>query len=204
MSRSVALLALLLAASFPAVSSAGTETDLAPIRAEEVKCEPVKPKVLRGLAVRAALGPAFWIGEVGKDTRPGFAFTFGAGYEFTSWLALELSWSSGAHDTDQPAPPAPGSFSTHAVHGGLRLGVPVGSLDLFLRGGAGWMWSRPNILVRVEKFDGQVRIGWLGGAGVTWHTPRRHVWVGLEGNVLGAVDFPGMLILAGVVIGVTL
>lgn len=191
MARSIALLALLLAAAFP-------------VRAGEVKCEPVKPKVLRGPVVRAAIGPAFWIGEVGQDSRPGFGLTFGAGYEFTSWLALEISWSSGTHDTDQPVPPAPGSFSTHAVHGGLRLGVPVGPFDIFLRGGAGWMWSRPNILVRVEKFDGQVRIGWLGGAGVTWHTPRRHVWVGLEGNVLGAVDFPGMMIMAGVVIGVTL
>jgi hypothetical protein len=30
------------------------------------------------------------------------------------------------------------------------------------------------------------------------------VWIGLEGSVLGAVDFPGMLIMAGAVIGVTL
>jgi hypothetical protein len=190
MMRNIALLALLLTAL--------------PAGAEEEKCPPVKPEVLRGPVVRAALGSAVWVGEVGEQSRPGFGITIGAGYEFFSWLALEVSWSSGTHDTDQPAPPAPGSFSTHAVHGGLRLGVPVGSFDIFLRGGAGWMWSRPNILVRIEKFDGQARLGWMGGAGFTWHTPRRHVWIGLEGSVLGAVDFPGMLIMAGAVIGVTL
>jgi len=203
MTRDIVLVALLLAV-LPARAEAGSGSVPADETAGEPECPPIKPDVLRGPVVRAAVGSAIWVGEVGEQSRPGFGITIGAGYEFFSWLALELSWSSGAHDTDQPAPPAPGSFSTHAVHGGLRLGVPVGSFDIFLRGGAGWMWSRPNILVRIEKFDGQVRAAWMGGAGFTWHTPRRHVWVGLEGSVLGAVDFPGMMIMAGAVIGVTL
>jgi len=39
---------------------------------------------------------------------------------------------------------------------------------------------------------------------LTWHTPRRHVWIGLELDALGAVDFPGFLVLVSAVIGVTL
>lgn len=167
-------------------------------------CEPQAPLVPRGFAVRTALGPAFWTGAVGQASRPGLAFVFGAGYELFSWLALEATWASGFHETDQPRPPARGSFATHALHGGLRLGLPLDPFDLFLRGGAGITWAQPDILVRIPRFDGRSRVGWMGGAGFHWHTPRRHVWVGLEIDVLGAVDFPGMLILGSAVMGVTL
>jgi hypothetical protein len=167
-------------------------------------CEPQEPRVPRGFSVRTALGPAFWTGDVGGDSHPGMMFVFGAGYELFSWLAVEATWASGFHETDQPRPPAPGSFATHVLNGGLRLALPLEPFDLFLRGGAGIMWSRPDILVRIPRFDGKTRVGWLGGAGFNWHTPRRHVWIGLEVDALGAVDFPGILVLASAVIGVTL
>jgi hypothetical protein len=117
---------------------------------------------------------------------------------------IEAGWCTGFYDTDQPNPPAPGSFATHALHGSLRLGLPLATFDLYLRGGAGWMWSQPDILVRIPEFDSQLRLSWLGGAGFTWHTPRRHVWVGLEGNALGAGGLPGVMIVGTVVLGVTL
>ncbi len=171
---------------------------------EPPACPEPPSGVPRGLFIRSALGPAVWFGSVGRDSKPGLAFSFGAGWEFFSWLAVEAAWTAGFHDTDQPRPPAPGSYTTHAFHGGLRFGLPLGRFDLFLRGGAGVQWSRPDILVRIERFDAQSRFSWLGGLGFTWHTPRRHFWIGLQADAMGALDFPGVLVTVSGAVGCTL
>jgi hypothetical protein len=169
----------------------------------DTECQPAEPAVARGLVVRTALGPAFWTDRVGSASKPGLGFVFGAGYELFSWLALEVNWSSGFHDTNQPRPPAPGSFATYALHAGLRANVPIGPFDIVARGGGGFMLAQPDILVRISAFDGQARLSWLGGLGFVWHTPRRRVWIGLEATAIGAGGFPGTLIMASTLIGVT-
>ncbi len=173
--------------------------------AAEEACQPAEPKVPRGIVLRTALGAAVWTGEVGDSSQVGLGFTFGAGYEFFSWLAVEGSWSTGFHDTNQPFPPASGNFATHAFHFTSRFTLPLDAFDLFLRGGVGWSWSQPDILLRIEEFDASPRFSWLGGGGFTWHTPRRKVWVGLECNAIGSISsFPGIWIVSSAVLGVTL
>jgi len=167
-------------------------------------CPAAEPAVPRGLALRSSLGPAVWVGQVGRNSRPGIAFTFGAAWEFLPYLAIEADYRAGMNDTDQPRPPAAGSFTTHALHAGLRVGGPVDAFDLFVRGGVGLQWSSPDILVRVAGFDSDSHLSWLGGAGFTWHTPRRRFWIGLEADAMGAKDFPGIMITAAGVIGCTL
>lgn len=162
------------------------------------------PPVPRGLVIRAGLGAAAWTGDVGGDSHTGVAFTFGAGYEFFRWLAVEANWSAGFHQTAQPFPPAPGAFSTQALSLGARLTLPLEPFDLFIRGGAGWSWSRPNILVRTDDFASEPRFSWLGGLGFSWHTPRRRIWIGLECSAIGQVDLPAIWIITNAVIGVTL
>ena len=93
----------------------------------EEACEPAEPRVPRGLNVRASLGPAVWVGDVAEFSQPGLGFTFGVAYEFFSWAALEASWSTGFHNTDQPRPPAPGSFG--AVSDPRRSGAAVFCAD---------------------------------------------------------------------------
>jgi hypothetical protein len=175
------------------------------LRAEEApSCPPWEPPMLRGLQVRTSLGTGIWVGEVGKASRPGLALVFGADYEFFPWLAVEASYSLGFNGTDQDAPPTAGNFTTQAFHAGPRLTLPLDPFDLFLRGGVGWMGAQPDILVRIEKFDGKLRFGWMGGLGFLYHTPRRRVFVGFEASVLGAIDFPGYLLVCNAVLGVTL
>ncbi len=179
----------------------------APTLAEDApgpSCPAAEPAVPRGLVLRSSLGPAVWVGDVGRDSRPGVAFTFGAAWEFLPYLAVEASYRSGMHDTDQPRPPSAGSFTTHAFHAGARVGGPVDTFDLFVRGGVGFQWSTPDILVRVDGFDSDSRLSWLGGLGFTWHTPRRRFWIGFEADAMGGVGFPGILITAAAVIGCTL
>ncbi len=167
-------------------------------------CPDPAPRVPRGLILRSALGPAVWLGEVGADSRPGLAFTFAAGWELWDFLAIEAAYRAGFHETDQPQPPAPGAFTTHALHGGLRLGWPLQRFDLFARGGVGVQWSTPDILVRVDGFDGDRRLSWLGGLGMIWHTPRRRFWIGFEADAMGGVGLPGVLLTVAGVVGCTL
>jgi len=162
------------------------------------------PSVPRGLTVRAGLGAAVWTGAVGEASRTGVAFSFGVGYELFSWLAVEANWSAGFHGTDAPFPPAPGAFATQALNLGARLTLPLEPFDLFLRGGAGWSWSRPNILVRIDDFASEPSLSWLGGLGFSWHTPRRRIWIGLECNAIGQIGLPSIWIVTNTVIGVTL
>jgi len=182
---------------------AGLLAQALPVSAQPPECQPAEPAVPRGLVIRTALGPAFWTDSVGGASEPGLGFVFGAGYEFFSWLAVEINWASGFHDTNQKRPPAPGSFSTHALHAGARVNLPLGPFDIFLRGGGGFLLAEPDILVRISAFDGQPRLSWLGGLGFVWHTPRRRVWIGLEATAIGAGGFPGTLILSSALIGVT-
>ncbi len=162
------------------------------------------PSVPRGLAVRAGLGAAVWTSTVGEDSRTGVAFSFGAGYEFFSWLAVEATWSAGFHETDAPFPPAPGTFATQALSLGARLTLPLEPFDLFLRGGAGWSWSSPDILVRIDDFASEPRLSWMGGLGFSWHTPRRRIWIGIESSAIGQIGLPSVWIVTNAVIGVTL
>jgi hypothetical protein len=170
--------------------------------AQEAACPPWEPESLRGWQVRTAVGPAIWFGDIGQVSHPGLAFSFETGYEFFSWLAVEASFLSGYHSTNQPAPPLPGTFNTQALHAGLRLSLPLGAFDLFLRGGVGLMWSRPDILVRIESFDGQTQFGWRGGLGFYAHTPRRRVFLGAEVSALGGMDVAGILLMGTGVLGV--
>jgi hypothetical protein len=172
--------------------------------APEADCPPPPEAIPRGLQVRAAIGPAIWTGQVGANSRVGFSFSLQAAYELWPFLALEATWNSAVHETDQPPPPLPGTFSTHALHGGLRLALPLGRFDLFARGGVGLQWTRPDILVRIEGFDSDFKLGWLGGAGFVWHTPRKHFWLGLEGDAQGAVGFPDVLVSVHLLVGWTL
>lgn len=179
----------------------------APAAAEDApgaKCPSAEPAVPRGLVLRSSLGPAVWVGQIGRDSRPGVAFTFGAAWEFLPYLAVEVDYRTGMHETDQPRPPSSGSFTTYAFHAGARVGGPVDSFDLFVRGGVGFQWSTPDILVRVDGFDSDSRLSWLGGLGFSWHTPRRRFWIGFEADAMGGVDFPGIMITAAAVIGCTL
>jgi hypothetical protein len=173
--------------------------------ADEPACPVARVEVYRGLQVRSALGSSFWLGNVGKTSSPGFAISFGVGYEFFSWLALEASWSSNINETQQKVPPAQGHFNTQTLNLGPRLSLPIKAFDLFLRGGAGWMWSAPNILVRTEGYDTQRHWSWMGGLGFFYHTPRRRVWLGIEGNVFAPIEnMKSFMIQATAVLGVTL
>jgi hypothetical protein len=193
---------LAILALVPALSlAARAEETPAP---EDTECPAPEDAIPRGLQLRASVGPAVWVGDVGPQAEVGAVFTFLAAYEVWPYLAVEAAWTSALHDTDQPAPPQPGTFTTHAAHGGLRLALPLGRFDLFARGGVGVQWVRPDILVRVEGFDGDVRLGWLGGLGFAWHTPRRHIWLGLEADAQGALGFPGILVTAHALLGWTL
>ncbi|HOX44601.1 MAG TPA: hypothetical protein PK668_13460 [Myxococcota bacterium] len=171
---------------------------------EGAECPAPEDAIPRGLQLRASVGPAVWVGAVGPMADVGAVFSFQAAYELWPYLAVEAAWTSALHDTDQPAPPQPGTFTTHAAHGGLRLALPLGRFDLFARGGVGVQWVRPDILVRVEGFDGDLRLGWLGGLGFVWHTPQRHLWLGLEADAQGALGFPGILLTAHALLGWTL
>ncbi|MBN2495228.1 MAG: hypothetical protein JXR96_11590 [Deltaproteobacteria bacterium] len=167
-------------------------------------CPPLPEAIPRGLNVHTSLGPALWLGDVGSYSQVGLAFRFGAGYELLPWVGLEAVWTTGHHATDQPAPPAPGTFTTHALHAVVKANLPLERFDLFAKGGFGMQWSKPDILVRVEGFDGQLCAAWLAGLGFAWHTPRKHVWLGAEVAVFGAIDFPGYLLSATGVLGFTL
>ncbi len=158
----------------------------------------------RGLYISANLGPAFWLGDVGKYSKPGLGFSFSLAYEWFSFLATEVTYNVGMNETDQRSPPAPGSFTTHGFYAGLRLNLPVQRFDLFARGGIGTQWSTPDILVRLDGFDKDAHLAWLGGLGFVWHTPRRHFWLGLESRAMGAVDFPGVMLEALLMVGCNL
>lgn len=181
------------------LSSLATATD------NEVECPGLQPPpVHRGLTLRATLGAALWSGKIGDYSRPGPAFAFGLGYEIFSFLAAEVAWTSSLFGTHQPAPPRPGDVASNALHTGLRFTLPLGRFDLFVRGGIGFLLVAPDILVRVPEVDGKLRLSWQGGAGFTWHTPRKHFWVGIESGAIGASNFPGVQILAFGVLGTTL
>ncbi len=202
------LTSLLLVMAAPAVSARAEPAAEAPSAGQDATapadCPDPADRVPRGLTLRSALGPAVWLGAVGADSRPGLAFTFAAGWELWDFLAIEAAYRAGFHETDQPHPPAAGAFTTHALHGGLRLGWTLERFDLFARGGIGVQWSAPDILVRVENFDGRSRLSWLGGLGMTWHTPRRRFWIGIETDAMGGVGFPGVLLTVAGVVGCTL
>jgi hypothetical protein len=172
--------------------------------ADQATCPPLPDTVPRGLVLKTSLGPAFWVGDMGQVSRPGIAFGFSAGYELFSWLAVEAIWTTGIHATDQPPPPQQATFTTQVLQGALRLGIPLGRFDLFARGGVGMLWSRPDVLRDVDGFDGQERLAYSGGAGVTWHSPRRYVWLGFDLSAMGAKDFPGIWLLATMSLGITL
>jgi hypothetical protein len=170
---------------------------------EVVPC-PEPPGILRGLTFRTSTGPAKWTGEIGKDSALGYSISFGAGWEWLSWLATEAFWTVDFHDSDQAYPPAAKAFSTQAVHVGLRLNLEIDRFDLFLRGGGGILWSRPDIFVRMEEFNGQTSTSWMGGAGFIWHTLRRRFCLGFEISAMGAKNWPGILLSTSVLLGVTL
>ena len=178
-----------------------------PLSAQEAspaQCPEPPSSVPRGLTVRTSLGPAMWVGEMGPDVALGMSLTFGAGWEFFEWLALEGIFSAGYHSTDQAQPPAPGTFSTLAVHAALRFNLPLDPFDLFLLGGFGFQQSQPDILVRVDGFDADGHMSWLGGLGFVWHTPRRHFWIGMQADAMGGIEFPGILVRVSGLIGCTL
>jgi hypothetical protein len=172
-------------------------------KTDEKQCPDPRPSVLRGAYARTTLGTAFWLGDIGKNSKPGLAFGLSAGYEFFSWLSLESSWQMSIHQTMQASPPSPGTFNSQAFHLNARFNLPLRMFDLYARGGGGWIWSQPNILVRVGNFDTKAHFSWLGGLGVVLHTTRRHVWLGIEGDILGAGSFPGTLINTTATIGIT-
>lgn len=176
----------------------------APWLRAEPDCPPLQPGFPRGLQVRTAIGTGFFLGEVGRYSRPGLSVVLAADYEIFSFLALEAEYRLGLNATAQPEPPAPGNFTTQAATAGLRLALPLGRFDLFLRGGAGLLWSGPDILVRVPDFDGKTRVGWMGGLGFLYHTPRPRVFLGLEASCLGGVGFPGYYLSVNAVLGATL
>lgn len=165
------------------------------------RCPGPPLSIPRGLYVDANIGPAFWLGEVGKYSKPGIGLSFGLAYEWLSYVATELSYNVGMHETDQQSPPSPGSFSTHGFYGSVRLNLPLERIDIFGRGGLGIQWSTPDILVRVEGFDKDAHLSWLAGLGFVWHTPRKRFWLGIETRALGAVDFPGIMLESSVVLG---
>jgi hypothetical protein len=177
---------------------------LAIAKDNDIECPGLRPPVHRGLTVRATFGGALWVGKIGENSRPGPAFSFGLGYEIFSFLAAEVAWTSGIFRTHQPSPPRPGDFASNALHAGLRFTLPLNRFDLFVRGGIGFLIVAPDILVRIPEVDGKLRLSWDGGAGFVWHTPRKHFWVGFEGGVVGASNFPGIQILAFGILGTTL
>lgn len=180
---------------------------LGPVSAKDnspAQCPEAPSSVPRGLTVRTSLGPALWVGEMGPDVALGMALTFGAGWEFFDWLALEAVFSAGYHNTDQAQPPAPGTFSTLALHAAVRFNLPLDPFDLFLLGGFGFQQSQPDILVRVDSFDTDNHMSWLGGLGFVWHTPRRRFWIGMQANAMGGIEFPGILVRVSGLIGCTL
>lgn len=170
----------------------------------ENSCPPLPAGFPRGLQVRSAVGTGFFLGEVGRDSQPGLSIALGLDYEIFSFLALEAEYRLGWNATAQPEPPAPGEFMTQAATAGLRLSLPLGRFDLFLRGGAGVLWSGPDILVRVEGFDARARIGWMGGMGFLYHTPRPRVFLGIEASCLGGAGYPGYYLTVNALLGATL
>ncbi|NMB73905.1 MAG: hypothetical protein GYA21_02095 [Myxococcales bacterium] len=175
-----------------------------PCHGAEPECPPLQPGFPRGLQVRTAIGTGFFLGEVGRYSRPGLSVVLAADYEIFSFLAVEAEYRLGLNATAQPEPPAPGNFTTQAATAGLRLALPLSRFDLFLRGGVGLLWSGPDILVRVSDFDASVRLGWTGGLGVLYHTPRPRLFVGLDASCLGGVGFPGYYFSVNVFLGATL
>jgi hypothetical protein len=161
-------------------------------------------KIPRGLQIQANLGTSFWTGYVADYSKPGVGLAVITSYEFFDWLAAFASWHSGIHSTDQPYPPAQSSFSTNALHLGARLSIELGSFDLFAKGGAGGLWSEPNILVRIKNFPQEMDISWLGGIGFIWHTPRRHFWIGAEASAMGVSGFDQSWIMVSASIGITI
>lgn len=198
MSYNKSLTAVTFAGIFLLVSAGARSKDA------ELECPGTEPPVNRGLTIKATLGGAFWSGKVGERSLPGPAFSFGVGYEIFSFLAAEVAWASGINRAHQASPPNSGEFASHALHGGLRFTLPLDRFDLFIRGGVGFLLVAPNILIGVPEFDGRPKFSWQGGCGFTWHTPRKHFWIGLESGVIGASDIPGIQILAFGVIGTTL
>ena len=177
---------------------------VSPAPAEEGPECPPPPRVKRGLQVRTALGVSGWTGSIGSNSRPGLGFLFSTGYELFSFLAMEASWTSALHDADQPYPPAPGGFSVYSLQGGVRLSLPLEPLDVFLRGGVGWTWMEPDVLVRVEKLPLEPTFGWHAGAGLFWHTPLRGFFVGAEAACHGFPSLSDLWLVGGLVLGVTL
>jgi len=175
----------------------------APASAEEA-CPKPKDSIPRGMIVSTGVGPSFWLGDVGSDSQVGMNYHFNLGYELLPYLGFEASWTTGSHNTDQPHPPAEGSYSTYALQGLLRVNLPLGRFDLFAHGGAGLMWAQPDILVRVEDFNSDLHLAWSADLGFAWHSSRRRIWLGAQAGVLGGVDFPGYLLSASVVIGLSL
>jgi hypothetical protein len=175
----------------------------AAVRAEPA-CPPLPAGFPRGLQARTAIGTGFFLGEVGRDSQPGLSIVLGLEYEIFSFLAVEAEYRLGWNATAQPEPPAPGEFMTQAATAGLRLSLPLGRFDLFLRGGAGVLWSGPDILVRVEGFDARARIGWMGGMGFLYHTPRPRIFLGLEASCLGGIGYPGIYLTVNALLGATL
>lgn len=167
-------------------------------------CPDKEDPIPRGLLLSTSLGPALWLGEVGADSKLGMLSHFSLGWEFLPYLGLEATWSSGFNDTDQPHPPADGSFSTHALQARIRLNLPLDRFDLFAHGGVGMMWARPDILVRVDGFNSDLHLAWSADLGFAWHSSRKRIWLGAQAGVLGGVDFPGYLLNLSAVIGLSL
>lgn len=186
---------LLLAALAGQPVRAGEEADLA-------ACDTSLPAV-RGLSVSAGTGPALWAGEVGEASRPGPAFSLSVAYDLFDWLAVEAGWHTGSNDTAQPYPPAPGSFATQVALLGMKLRWLLGSWDLFARGGVGFRWVYPNILLRIENLAEGTQLAWSAGGGVGWYTPIRGLWLAAESLACGAIDGNGIWISTRLVLGYT-
>ena len=149
------------------------------------------------------VGPAFWSGKIGENSRPGPGVALGIGFELFSWLSVEASWLTSIHLTNRPYPPSRDSFSTHAFHGGIRFVLPLGRFDLYLRGGAGGWFGVPDVLVHIKGLKQELRFSWLGGLGVLYHTLRKRFWIGLAGDVVGTHDRDDMLFMAALMLGCT-
>jgi hypothetical protein len=166
-------------------------TLLAPgVAQAQIMGEPTDPypdarKFARGVYAEAEAGAVLFLGEAQKPLGPGMALGARVGFDFFSWVALQVHALFSNHTTDFGSTPGSGQLlQLWQGTAELKLTLPLGQWSLFGYGGGGMARLSTNLLGTTGLTDQDVRNTPVtgGGGGVDYHTRSRHFSFGLAGG----------------------
>ncbi len=170
------------------------------LHAQQSNCPP-QQVAMKSFHVQISGGPAFWTANLGQSSEVGFALQLQTGLDLTSWLSMEITWSSGMHSSHQEFPPSRANLAVNGMHASMKLDVPINRFELSAIAGVGILWIQPKNLIAGIGLNRPSFPSWLGGIRFLWHTYRRRISLGFQISAIGADDIPDIWIIGSGLVG---